>query len=296
MKYVKLIIFCVGFGGFLLESCEFEEINFKEPIPIALPASGITSSGFWAAWSPVEGTENYDIQLATNDSFNDSSIVTGYPTTSNKTSLWISGLEADQTYYYRVKINGNSSRGGYSNVVAATMLPLEIPQVITPEDITPLSFVARWQSVPEAQGYLLYVSTNANFTEHLPDYNGTLVSDTTALVEGLTVDEDYFYRVRTVRGRSTSQTSDLMRASTSQLTKPVILDATAVSYTSITVNWEAVEGATSYKVYVGRDRFVITEVLPDYNPRIISDALSLVVIGLNASTPYYYRVQAINNQ
>ena len=223
-------------------------------------------------------------------------VVEGYPKNSRKTSFQVRDLEADQTYYYRVKVSGNDARNEYSNVITATTLPLAPPRVITPEQVTPLSFVARWQSVPGADGYLLYVSTNANFTEHLPNYDGLPVSDTTALVENLKTNEDYFYRVRTVRSKSTSQPSDLMRVSTSRLTKPTLLDASEISFTSITINWEAVVGATSYQVFVGTDRFVITDVLPDYNPRLVADATSLVVLGLNANTTYYYRIQAINEE
>ena len=296
MKYVKFFIFSIVLIGIFLESCEFEEIEFQEPIPVALEATSITSSGFLASWSAVEGAESYTIQLSVDDAFDESSIVEGYPTTSNRTQFQVSGLEADKVYFYRVRVNSTNSRGSYSNIVTAKLLPLTPPQVITPTDVTPLSFLARWQSVPEAEGYLLYVSTNANFTEHLTKYDGKLVSDTTALVEGLQIEQDYFYRVRTVRGQSTSQPSALMRVSTSRLSKPTILNATEINFTSITVNWEAVEGATSYKVFVGTDRFAITDLLPEYSPRMVTDALSLAIVGLNANTTYYFRVQAVNNQ
>ena len=296
MRYPKLIVFSISILEILSGGCEFEEINYQHPVPVALDASGHTSSGFLASWSPVEGGEKYSILVSTDNSLDVNKVVTGYPASSSKTSFWVGELEADQTYYYRVKVDNNNSKSEYSNVIAAKTLPLAAPQVITPNSITPLSFVARWRSVPEADGYLLYVSTNANFTEHLPKYNGKLVSDTVASVEDLKVNEDYFYRVRTVRGQSTSQTSDLVRVSTSRLAKPTLLDSSESSFTSITLNWEAVEGATSYKVFVATDRYVITDMLPEYNPRLVTDATSLVVLGLNANTTYYYRVQAINEQ
>ena len=277
-------------------SCEFEEITYQQPVPLALEASGNTSSGFLASWNPVEGGETYSIIVSTENSFDQNNIVAGYPASSTKASFWVGELEANQTYYYRVKAGGSSAESEYSNVITTKTLPLDAPQILTAEQITPLSFVARWQSVPEAEEYLLYVSTNANFTEHLPGYNGEAMSDTTVLVKGLKVNEDYFYRVRTKRSQSTSQPSDLMRVSTSRLTKPTLLDASEISFTSITINWEPVEGATSYRVFIGTDRFVITDILSEYNPRVVTDATSSVVLGLNANTTYYYRIQAINEQ
>ena len=294
LKYLSCIIFIVSVVGALSTSCEFEDIAYQQPVPVAMEASEVTSSGFFASWNPIEGVESYTILVSTDTELNETSNVEGYPTNSRTTNFWVGNLEANQTYYYRVKVSRNEDENEYSNVIPVTTLPLAPPQVITPDQVTPLSFTARWQSVPEAEGYLLYVSTSANFTKHLPNYNGIMVSDTTALVEDLNINQDYFYRVRTVRGKSISQPSDLVRVSTSRLAKPVLLDASEISFTSITINWEAVAGATSYHVFVGTDRFVITDILPDYNPRIVTDATSLVVLGLNANTSYYYRIQAVN--
>ena len=296
LEVSKRIIFSIILLGVLLESCEFEEINYRQPVPVALEATEMTSSGFKTSWSPVEGVGSYSILLSTTDSFEESSIVPGYPVSSSQTVLWVGDLQADQVYYYRVKVSGDDDRNEYSNTIIAQTLPLAAPQVLTPDRVTPLSFVARWQSVPEAEQYLLYVSSDANFTEHLPGYNGKAVSDTTSIVENLKVNETYFYRVKTIRSESASPFSDLMRVSTSRLAKPVVLDASEISFTSITINWDAVPGATSYHVFVGTDRFVITDILPDYNPRVVTEATSLVILGLNANTTYHYRIQAINNE
>ena len=294
MKQVKLALLIIGSLGIFVGSCEFEEINYLKPVPVAQEATEVTSSSFVASWNPIEGQTSYTVLVSTSNSFEQNQLLEGYPKTTNRTEFPVTQLEANQTYYYVVKTDSEPTTE-YSNIIEAKTLPLAAPQVLNAVDVTPLSFVAQWKSVPEAENYLLYVSADINFTSHLSGYNGKVVNDTTALVEGLEINEDYFYRVKTSRGRSVSGESAVMRVSTSQLAKPVVLNSSEVNYTSIAINWEAVEGATSYLLYISTDPFVITEVLPEYNPREVANATSLVAVGLNANTRYYYQVQAKND-
>ncbi len=241
---------------------------------------------------PIKGGEKYTLLVSNNQNFDENNTLKGFPTTTNSTSYQVIGLEANTAYYYQVKIN--STKAEYSTVMSVTTLPLLSPQIHYPKQITPLSFVAQWLSVDGAGGYQLYVSQDANFTSYIEGYNGKLVNDTTALVSGLTVDKNYFYRVRTVRGASVSVVSELMEVSTSSLSKPVLAEPSDTSFTSVTVNWKAVEGATSYRVYVATDPLVITNVLPAYDGRVVLESASLIITGINANTTYYYRVQALN--
>ena len=259
-----------------------------------LPPSEITSSGFLVSWMPIEGGEKYSVIVSDDEAFDENNLVKGFPTTTTSTSYQVSGLEANTRYYYQVKIN--STEAEYSIQRSVTTLPLLAPQIHYPKQITPLSFVAQWLSVDEAEGYQLYVSEDANFTTHIDGYDGKLINDTTALVSGLTVDKNYFYRVRTLRGASISVVSELMEVSTSALAKPILLAPTDTSFTSVTINWKAVEGATSYRIYVATDPLVITSILPEYNGRIVVNAASLIITGINANTTYHYRVQALNEQ
>lgn len=277
-------------------SCEFEQIDYQEPIPTVLPAEDVTSSSFRAVWNPIEGNGSYTVLVSTSSSLDQGNIVSEYPKTTNQTSLIVNDLVADQTYYYRVKVSSDDPWEGYSEAIMVNTLPLAPPVAIDARDITPLSFTAQWLSVSEAENYRLYVARDANFSEYIDGYAGKTVTDTTELVENLSVDNDYFYRVKSFRGSSESVYSDLIRVKTSALRQPILSEATDIGYTSATINWEAVDGATSYLIFVSTDPFVITEILPDYNPRNVSDILSAVIVGLNANTTYYYRVQAQNDQ
>ena len=61
-------------------------------------------------------------------------------------------------------------------------------------------------------------------------------------------------------------------------------------------NWNAVTGATSYRLDVATDRN-FTNILSDYNNKDVRDVTSVAVSGssINANTTYYYRVRAVNN-
>ena len=294
LKKLKSVCLILCLGNIIASSCEFEEIDYSEPIPTVLPPSEITSSGFLASWMPIEGGEKYTILVSDDQNFDENNVIKGYPTTTTNTSYQVTGLEADTEYFYQVKMN--STKADYSTVMPVTTLPLLAPQIYYPKQITPLSFVAQWLPVEGAEGYQLYVSEDANFTSYVDGYEGEMVDDTTALVSGLKVDKNYFYRVKTVRGSSISVVSELMEVSTSSLAKPVLEEPSDTSFTSVTINWNLVEGAISYRIYVATDPLVITDVLPDYNGRIVNGSASLIITGINANTTYYYRVQALNEQ
>ncbi|HJT73802.1 MAG TPA: T9SS type A sorting domain-containing protein [Chitinophaga sp.] len=107
------------------------------------------------------------------------SFVTGYKDLLvNDTSLPVTGLSPNTTYYYRVRaFNGNTS-GPNSNIITVTTnltddddddttttpLPLEVVAVAA-TDTTPTSFIANWHPAPGAASYHLDVSTTGDFVD-----------------------------------------------------------------------------------------------------------------------------------
>ncbi|HCV42203.1 MAG TPA: hypothetical protein DGH68_01875, partial [Bacteroidetes bacterium] len=73
---------------------------------------------------------------------------------------------------------------------------------------------------------------------------------------------------------------------------PVAAAATSVTQTSFQANWNASAGATSYRLDVATNAGFTTFVAGDSNLTVAGTSQS--VIGLAASTPYYYRVRAVN--
>lgn len=79
-------------------------------------------------------------------------------------------------------------------------------------------------------------------------------------------------------------------AAPAQPNKPAA--ATNIADDSFTFTWDAVEGATGYRVDVAKDEN-FTDMLEDYNNKSVpATPTSLTVNGLTAETTYHYRVRA----
>lgn len=277
--------------GILIISCDREEKEFIIPKPVAVDASYVGSSGFVASWKPILGGSDYILEVATDELFEEG-MVTGFPKVVMDTLFAVSGLEAGYTYYYRVKGSKTGKLTDYSNVIRVTTHELPIPVALDAAEVTPTSFIAQWKSIAEAEAYQLFVASDVNFSKLLTGYNGLEISDTTYAVKGLSIHEQYFYRVKAKRGKSTSNFSLVIFASTSDLVTPVLKEATDIGLTNFTINWQAVNGASGYLLDLAVDP-LFSEVLPNYNA-VSTANTSVEISGVDADKTYYYRVRATN--
>jgi len=98
--------------------------NFVESyamvVPVAITASNVSSAGFTANWTAsVLGTvDNYLLDVSSSSDF--STFVTGYEAlnVNSATTYNVTQLEANTTYYYRVRANKSSAGlGASSNII-----------------------------------------------------------------------------------------------------------------------------------------------------------------------------------
>jgi len=96
----------------------WEAVNVGVPlsIPVAIAATNITSSSFSANWNKSARATKYFVDVSLNSSF--SSFVTGF---SNKevanTTLPVTGLTPETTYYYRVRASDDLGSSSNSNTI-----------------------------------------------------------------------------------------------------------------------------------------------------------------------------------
>jgi uncharacterized repeat protein (TIGR01451 family) len=75
--------------------------------------------------------------------------------------------------------------------------------------------------------------------------------------------------------------------------QPTAIAATNVTSSSFTSNWSSSSGATGYRLDVSTDS-LFSSYVSGYQDLDVGNMLSRSVTGLNAETPYYYRVRASN--
>lgn len=261
--------------------------------PVAIAASAISSTGFTANWNAVTGATGYRLDVSADNfvtfisGFNDRAV----GTTSNA----VTGLTGNTTYQYRVRAinaNGVSANSNVINVITTTAP--QPPVAIAASSISSQGFTANWNAVPGATGYRLDVSAD-NFVTLITGFNDKSVTGTSDLVQGLNPSTAYRYRVRAVNANGTSINSNIIEVTTSATptgpSAPVAIEASSISASGFTANWNAVTGATGYRLDVSPDNFATF--VTGYNDRTVS-SISDAVTGLTTGTAYRYRVRAVN--
>ncbi len=261
--------------------------------PIANAASNVLSSSFSANWNAVTGGTGYRIDVATDNGF--TNILGSYNNldVSNVTTYSVTGLSPNSTYYYRVRAYNTGGTSSSSNIISQ-LTPSGPPTAIAASNIQSSSFSANWNAVAGATGYRIDVATDNGFTSILGSYNNLDAANvTTYSITGLSPSTTYYYRVRAYNGGGTSDNSNTI----SQQTTPAAPTATAaanVQSTGFSANWNAVTGATGYRIDVATDN-AFASILGSYNNLDVSNATTYPITGLAANTTYYYRVRAYNS-
>jgi hypothetical protein len=141
------------------------------------------------------------------------------------------------------------------------------------------------------------VSTNSAFTSFVSGYSNRLAGTvTTKSVTGLSAERTYYYRVRAQNAGGTSGDSDTIAATTLPLPPlaPVALPATSLTTSGFQANWEAVAGATGYRLDVATDSG-FSSFVSGFQNRSVGDVTGYTVTGLASDQTYYYRVRAGNS-
>jgi len=117
------------------------------------------------------------------------------------------------------------------------------------------SFMANWDNVTSATGYLLDVSTNNSFSDYVDGYHDLDVGNVTGrVVTGLNPDTTYYYRVRPYVVTATGSNSEAMTATTVPATG-LIIHATFDSSITGNPNAAAIEAMINRAISIYESLF-----------------------------------------
>ena len=233
-------------------------------------------------WKAVSGAVKYEVYRSTRQN-------SGYSLlgTTTSTSYVNTGASTGTTYYYRVKaVNRNGMASGYSNIVSgkAKAAAPAAPSVTIGNSSTGKPRLT-WKAVSGAVSYRIYRSESRGTGYSLL---GT-TSSTSYVNTGAAVGKTYYYRVKAVNRDGMASGYSNIVSGKATLPAPVLNIGLSVSSGKPKLTWNAVSGATSYRVFRSESRG------SGYSLLGTTTSTSYTNTGAAAGKTYYYRVKAVNS-
>jgi fibronectin type 3 domain-containing protein len=284
--------------------------------PTGLAVTGTTSNSVSLSWQAVSGAASYNVYRWTSNPGTAPSLtgLTPVMNVTTGTSCSVTGLNASTTYYFAVQTVGPVLKSGASGVVSGTTRSL-LPGPITPPPLLPLpgaparltatqitsgSVTLTWVPGANVTGHKIYMSTvdprgsTANMT-----VKGTTSTPSASSfqVTGLNPATRYFFAVTGV-GLIGESSAAFVEATTAQPDAPAVpagLTVTGVTSDSVSLSWNAVKGATKYRVYgrVQSSGLLINQPAPVMMGESVTTTFT--VKGLQPLSDYEFAVTAVTS-
>ncbi len=247
-------------------------------------------------WSAGSGTsESYRLDVSTANDFS-SFVITDSSIVTTSFSV-VSALATETEYFWRVRAKNTGGTSAWSSTRSFTTVPAE-PGVVTltspVDDAVEVSLTPTfdWESLPEADTYRLILSDTSDFS-NLILAQDDIATSSYALGAPLELGTEYFWRVRANNAGGNGPYSAIW-SFTTELSKQVILSSPANGATGVDLSpdlgWNAVAGATSYRVQVSKLANMSSPVVDQSGV----SATTLAVGPLESNTIYHWRVIANN--
>ena len=199
--------------------------TFNPPsAPVANTATNIVQTSCTANWGSSTTATGYRIDVATDNAF--TTFVSGYNNKDigNVTSVSVTGLSVNTTYYYRIRAYNTGGDSPNSNTISITTLPNPptAPVANTATNIVQTSCTVNWSSSTNGTGYRIDVATDNAFTTFVSGYNNKDIGNvTSASVTGLNTNTLYYYRIRAYNTGGESQNSNTITFTTASFNETV---------------------------------------------------------------------------
>ncbi|UQZ83789.1 Chondroitinase-B precursor [Paenibacillus konkukensis] len=255
--------------------------------PTGLTAA-VAGSEIALSWSPVSGAKSYSIWRSTTSG--SGYVRIGTTADGSTTSYSDTGI-ANGTYYYVVQAVNTGGSSANSAEASATLnaTPLAAPTGVTATATGDATIALSWQPVSGATGYVVLRSmrSGGGFTPIGTIEDGGANGYVDSGVENGT----WYYTVQAVNPAGTGSSSAEASATLTAPDAPTGVTANADAGTQVALQWNAVSGATGYKVLRS------TKNGSEYTTVGTTDssATSFADKHIASGTTYYYVVQATND-
>jgi uncharacterized repeat protein (TIGR02543 family) len=235
-------------------------------------------------WNALDGIQGYQVwrNTAATGTFTHVASVEGAPGLLDDGS---DGLDANRTYYYKIRAYNGADVGAFSSVKSARTAWKAF--TVTAVSTGYINIRVSWNEISRAQGYNVYRATSSGGT--YVKLNTEDIADLFYTDKGLTTGTTYYYKVEafdTVRGVRIFSPRSAYKSAKPLTTAPTGLVLENASSTSIALSWDAVEGATGYEVYRA------TSLSGTYTRIATPTEAAALSSGLTTGRTYYYKVRA----
>ena len=261
--------------------------------PPAPSASAQSDTEIEVTWSEVSGATSYNLYRST--SSGGTYIQVGGDISALR--YLDTGLSGSAEYFYQLEAcnrggcSATRSPAGSATTQATPVAPAQ-PPAPSASAQSDTEIEVTWNAVSGATSYKLYRSTRSDGA-YTPI--GGDISARRYLDSGRSASTEYFYQLEACNSAGCSATRSPAGSATTQATpvapaQPPAPSASAQSDTEIEVTWNAVSGATSYRLYRStRSDGAYTPIGGDISARRYLDS------GRSASTEYFYQLEACNS-
>ena len=144
--------------GLLIDSLAVTQSTEYFPAPVAIQPNVANGESFVAKWNRVTGATAYLLDVYSKKSETDFDYVLKDEKVT-LTSKTVSGLDKNKTYFFRVRATNGTATSDYSDEIEVVKVIDDIaaPVAKPATDVTATGFTANWESVPDAQSYVLNV-------------------------------------------------------------------------------------------------------------------------------------------
>ena len=264
--------------------------------PSALTATAMSQTQINLTWADNSGNElGFYLDRATDSGFASSVLTT--PLGANVTTLSVTGLSPSTTYYFQVRAYNNGGASANSAAASATTLGAapSAPSGLTTTVIYISQINLSWSDNSSNEtGFYIDQATDSSFATGLSTF-AVGANITTYNATGLLPNSTYYFRVRAYGSGGASGNSNTVSATTLQVAPlaPSGLTATAISLSQINLTWTDNSG--------NENGFYIDQASDSgFGSNLVTSTVganirTFSVLGLSASSTYYFRVRAYNS-